>query len=353
MIDQFATVKISAAYEPSEASTKHLAQQSPADEDNGLQFFGKDGFTFLDFLDVINPLQHIPIISSVYRSITNDSIEPGAKIAGGTLFGGPLGAALSSLDVAVKHRTGREIAEHTTAFFIGTIGDQNAPARPEASLKIAVLEPTQLVSRSNRDQKAVSVLQPIGAELKPLSDETMYPRPPKTQISEEKFRAAGMSAIPMAKHRVSGYGQETTNASRLLQGDAMLGDIAQPSPQQKPREAPKVAPPLALSVRAAKNEATKTDQDRLTYREPYRLEPKFTENGIPTAFSEEGRTQSPTEKSFTLTGQLYGPTQAINLTTTDNKSSWIGDAMRRGLSKYEAAKNLAPVSNQNAAASVR
>ena len=74
MIDQFATVKISAAYEPSEASTKHLAQQSPADEDNGLQFFGKDGFTFLDFLDVINPLQHIPIISSVYRSITNDSI---------------------------------------------------------------------------------------------------------------------------------------------------------------------------------------------------------------------------------------------------------------------------------------
>ena len=133
----------------------------------------------------------------------------------------------------------------------------------------------------------------------------------------------------------------------------MLGDIAQPSPQQEPREAPKVALPLALSVRAAKNEATKTDQDRLTYREPYRLKPKFIENGIPAAFSEEARTQSPTEKSFTLTGQLYGPTQAINLTTTDNKSSWIGDAMRRGLSKYEAAKNLAPVSNQNAAASVR
>ena len=98
MIDQFATVKISAAYEPSEASTKHLAQQSPADEDNGLQFFGKDGFTFLDFLDVINPLQHIPIISSVYRSITNDSMNR-AQRSLEERYLVPLGAALSSLDV--------------------------------------------------------------------------------------------------------------------------------------------------------------------------------------------------------------------------------------------------------------
>ncbi|MDP6473864.1 MAG: hypothetical protein QF894_03030 [Alphaproteobacteria bacterium] len=37
-------------------------------------FFGADGFGFDDFLDLINPLQHIPIISTIYREITGDTI---------------------------------------------------------------------------------------------------------------------------------------------------------------------------------------------------------------------------------------------------------------------------------------
>mgnify|MGYP001253360852 CR=1 FL=1 len=85
--------------------------------DNGL--FGKDGFTFFDFLDIINPLQHIPVISTIYRSITGDQIDPGSRIAGATLFGGPLGGALASMDVAVKHKTGSDIVEHTATFFTG------------------------------------------------------------------------------------------------------------------------------------------------------------------------------------------------------------------------------------------
>ena len=30
--------------------------------EHSFQAFGADGFTFLDFLDVINPLQHIPLV---------------------------------------------------------------------------------------------------------------------------------------------------------------------------------------------------------------------------------------------------------------------------------------------------
>ena len=70
--------------------------------DNGL--FGKDGFTFFDFLDIINPLQHIPVISTIYRAITGDQIDPGSRIAGASLFGGPLGGALASMDVVIKHQ---------------------------------------------------------------------------------------------------------------------------------------------------------------------------------------------------------------------------------------------------------
>src|ERR1700722_4577543 len=32
-------------------------------------------FTFADFLDAINPLQHIPVVSSVYRQATGETIN--------------------------------------------------------------------------------------------------------------------------------------------------------------------------------------------------------------------------------------------------------------------------------------
>jgi hypothetical protein len=64
--------------------------------------FGEDGFTFGDIIDIINPLQHIPIVNSIYRKITGDTIAPAMEIAGAALFGGPLGAAISTVTTAIK-----------------------------------------------------------------------------------------------------------------------------------------------------------------------------------------------------------------------------------------------------------
>ncbi len=88
-----------------------------SDNDSGFSAFGKDGFTFLDFIDVINPLQHIPLISTLYRNVTGDSIDPGSQIVGSTLFGGPIGAAVSIVNVAVDQNTGMDIGEHAVALF--------------------------------------------------------------------------------------------------------------------------------------------------------------------------------------------------------------------------------------------
>jgi hypothetical protein len=49
--------------------------------------FGGDGVTFSDILDLINPLQHIPIVGSLYRKITGDSIDPAMRVAGGLYLG--------------------------------------------------------------------------------------------------------------------------------------------------------------------------------------------------------------------------------------------------------------------------
>ena len=118
---------------------------------------------------MVNPLHHIPIVSTLYQSITGDTIDPGAKIVGGTLFGGPLGAAFSSLDVALEHSTGRDIADHSIAFFIGMTEDQNKPAPAGVvSKRIASLS-AQVGKQSNRGQAMVSLPQPIEAGLKPLT----------------------------------------------------------------------------------------------------------------------------------------------------------------------------------------
>ena len=102
-----------------------VAEPSSEADTNGrkeFKLFGEKGFSFLDLLDVINPLQHIPIISTIYRKITGDELSPGARIAGATLFGGPIGAAIAMMDTAIEHRTGHDMGGNV---MVALIGDDN------------------------------------------------------------------------------------------------------------------------------------------------------------------------------------------------------------------------------------
>ncbi|MFW0777757.1 MAG: hypothetical protein ACN2B6_08580 [Rickettsiales bacterium] len=70
---------------------------------------------FADILDVINPLQHIPGVSTAYRELTGDEVSSGARIAGGALFGGPLGLFASIFSAIIEEHTGGDIGEHLFA----------------------------------------------------------------------------------------------------------------------------------------------------------------------------------------------------------------------------------------------
>ncbi len=62
---------------------------------------GKDkSFGLADIVDMINPLQHIPVVSNLYQSATGDTIGAIAQIVGGAIFGGPIGALVSAGFVA-------------------------------------------------------------------------------------------------------------------------------------------------------------------------------------------------------------------------------------------------------------
>lgn len=73
---------------------------------------GQEDFSFWDLLDAVNPLQHLPGVSMLYRQITGDEIKAPAKLAGGLLYGGPLGLASSALDVGIEELTGSDIGDH-------------------------------------------------------------------------------------------------------------------------------------------------------------------------------------------------------------------------------------------------
>lgn len=79
----------------------------------------KEGFTFFDFLDVVNPLQHIPIINTLYREMTGDEIKAPAKMIGSAILGGPVGLAVAMIDTVIEDSTGKDMGSHAMALFKG------------------------------------------------------------------------------------------------------------------------------------------------------------------------------------------------------------------------------------------
>jgi hypothetical protein len=108
------------------------------------------GPSFADnLIDIVNPLQHIPIVSTAYRAITGDKISDGAKIIGGGLYGGLIGLGSSMADVAFKNMTGKDFGDTVLSMFEGGEDTSVAVASAEPAAKpdsVATAAPTSLAS---------------------------------------------------------------------------------------------------------------------------------------------------------------------------------------------------------------
>ncbi|CAA7621886.1 hypothetical protein [Magnetospirillum sp. UT-4] len=114
---------------PSERADTARAERRGKD----LSMFGDgDEPSFWDVLDVINPLQHIPIVSDIYQELTGDKIGVGARVAGGALFGGPIGLAGALIGVAVEAETGKDLGGHMLAMIRGEDDPSDAPVQTAA-----------------------------------------------------------------------------------------------------------------------------------------------------------------------------------------------------------------------------
>ncbi|HTW35541.1 MAG TPA: hypothetical protein VMD53_13065 [Rhizomicrobium sp.] len=70
-----------------------------------------DDFTFDDLLSIVNPLQHIPVVSTIYRSLTGDTIKPFERIVGDTLYGGVWGCVSAVANVVYQDVTGKDFGQ--------------------------------------------------------------------------------------------------------------------------------------------------------------------------------------------------------------------------------------------------
>lgn len=91
--------------------------------------------SFETLVDAVNPLQHLPVVSTLYRSATGDGIGAAARLAGGFLFGGPLGLLAGAATVAFEAATGASVEEQArtaagrvAAAFSGSEGEERTPA---------------------------------------------------------------------------------------------------------------------------------------------------------------------------------------------------------------------------------
>ena len=106
-------------------------------------------YTFADALDVVNPLQHIPGVASAYQEITGDKMKAAAEVAGGMLYGGPIGFAGAVGNTVIEAGTGDDIGGHVTAAVTGESGgDASDTAVAESDTQAATEDGTQTAQTS-------------------------------------------------------------------------------------------------------------------------------------------------------------------------------------------------------------
>ena len=151
----------------------------PAPEDGKPHLWGQKGFRFHDLLDAINPLQHLPVISTVYRWITGDSIGNIPRIVGDALYGGVPGFVSGLFGVLLKEETGKDVGEHVVATLFGDSSSGTPSAAQSAQRPELTTEQAAALTHAPVEATALAPLPAVAAAPAPPAA-TATPAAPTT-----------------------------------------------------------------------------------------------------------------------------------------------------------------------------
>lgn len=109
-----APIRLDSAQRTAKAETGN--DSAKAEKSSGAE---QDDLSFWDVLDIINPLQHLPVVGNIYRAVTGDTIKETPRMIGGILFGGVLGGASALANIICEEKTGRDIGGNAIAAVFG------------------------------------------------------------------------------------------------------------------------------------------------------------------------------------------------------------------------------------------
>jgi hypothetical protein len=296
-----------------ETAARETKPDAQAAEPPGL--FQDGEFSFADLIDVINPLQHIPVVGTIYRELTGDRIGHGARLAGGVLFMGPVGGLTALANIVSIEASGKDIGEHALAL----LKDDSAPATAIAA-NVSKPEPNAAFARApGTEEIALAELLPPGA-------------------------------IPISGSSVEFTGVEPAQAARRPERGAEFNTARGDSPARPAALAPALTPaPVAVPA--------PTDNDLPPppppsgpiagpgwkgFHSPPEPQPEIA-RPVPAAAAPAQRALAPDPLAQlaakrtpgTLAGAMAAPAGAIGV-----EGGWFSDVMIEALAKYEDARRL-------------
>jgi hypothetical protein len=116
---------------------------SPSSAPLGRSMWSHGSFSFKDLLDIVNPLQHLPVVGSIYRYLTGDEPAAGTRVIGDTLYGGPIGFGVSVASTALLTTAdGKDLGERLLADVFGSHDHDSDPTVGTPQVATADGQPT-------------------------------------------------------------------------------------------------------------------------------------------------------------------------------------------------------------------
>jgi hypothetical protein len=355
-----------------------------------------DGPSFSDVLDILNPLQHIPIINTIYQHLTGDSEGAVADVAGGTLWTGPIGLVGSLVDLAVKSDTGKSISDNILSW-LGLEDDDKAAVTAQAEAQQQQAAQAQAVTNSPPavTVQALAALPPRQRPEERKDAERKSDKDGPVQMGDYLVFGAAGSAQPlaltpaqpvMAANAPAGAADQQSGGPRQQGQYLVFGGSAapqkDPAGQQQPRQTAATpslpsrpvdylvfgATPSAPTARMTPVSATVTEASPLP---PVAANVNAEATSAPSGGGPAPLSPLPAGRSFAAparrvqvtpnalpmptTGPAaipgHSPSQAIPATSTaSTDDSWFAQAVNAGLDKYAAAQRLTGQDNLTAGA---
>jgi len=319
---------------------------SSSGQDDGFSLWDSDGFGFGDLLDIVNPLQHLPVISTFYRDLTGDDIGHAARVLGGGLFGGPIGAAVSFGNALVDEITGDDLGGHMLALARDITGGDEGEAAPDGPVMVAdagratpfedaagdAWVPSQMaLANAVDDGDHLLVARQVRAGTMNEPGEWEWVRVPKHAgaTPQDAGEALGNPAAAALGNAAAGAPEPTVPPDDVpAAGPARTPDVA-PGPPAQPAREGAAAPQSAPNHDPLLAEAEKLFSLGLQY------EPGSEWARLPRDDGDDGNEQA-TDAGAART-EAAAPANPFDPASPSAPAGpWVVNAMQEGLDKYRS-----------------